>query len=432
MKRIGTLILSLFVSTLAIGQLSVDASDTVACEGTDIVLTAEGADVYSWSSVMSLDTNAGDSVNSSPPVGSFTVTVIGYDTVLNDTDTVMISIVINPNPNILIMSSAASDGDYICLGSSAELTAISDTSTLASVMWSPSADLDTNMGQVVMASPDTTKTFTAVVTNDYGCTASGTKIVKVGYDYPVFRVEVAPDEICPGDSATLTAIPSGIVNKVEWSPSSLTDASTGLLVKAGPTTSTTFTATATKFGCKLDTSFEVSVLTPPVMNYTQSSGGDPIKLDETDVITVACATCESYIWKFPSSTLETTSNVQVVSPNEPGDIDIKITGYDANECKSSVVATVVVDSAFAGTPFGLNSVNEDEVNVKTIGKTIMLQSAQPMDEAAVFNLLGEEVSKLRVKGATTAKIELQTQPEGMYIVVINASGKESISKVYLR
>lgn len=432
MKRIGTLFTSLFLSTIAFGQLNVDASDTVACEGTDIVLTASGADIYSWSSVMQLDTNAGDSVNASPAVGTFTIVVIGYDTVLNDTDTVSLSIVINPNPNLLITSSAAIDGDYICLGSSATLTAVSDTATLASVSWSPAADLDTNMGQVVTASPDTTKTFTAVVTNDYGCTTSGTKQVKVSNDYPVFRVEVAPDEICPGDSATLTAIPSGIVNRVEWSPANLTSESQGLLVLAGPTTSTTFTATATKFGCKVDTSFEVSVLAPPAMSYSQSSGGAPIKLDETDIITVACATCETYIWKFPSSSLQTSSNVQVVSPNEPGAIDIKITGMDANACKSSVVATVNVDSAFAGTPFGLSSLDEKGVRVSTLGNIITVQSDDAIQKIRVYNLLGEEVSNHRASGDLNARVELSDQPEGMYIVVVSAGTEEVVNKVYLR
>jgi hypothetical protein len=432
MKRIGYMILFLFIAAGSQAQLVVTASDTSACEGTEITIMASGADEYSWSSTVSLDTNAGNTVMTTPPVGSHTIMIIGFDTALNMADTEMISIVINPNPSLVIMSSAASDNNFICLGSSATLNAVSDTGTLASVFWSPSTGLDTNTGVMVMASPAEATTYTALVTNIYGCQVSASKIVQVGSSYPVFSVSVSPSEICPGDSATLLATGVGIVSSYVWSPSATLSASSGTEVMAGPAATTTYTVVGTKLGWKVDTSFTVTVLNPPSMNYTQSSNGSPIKLDETDVITVVCPSCESYVWKFPNSTLQTTSNVQTVSPNEPGAIAIKIIGSDAGGCRSNVTATVNVLDAFAGTPFSIGELDAKQVKVIQNAEVVKIQSGSIIEEVRIYNLLGEMVSKSNGLGSMQLEINTGNMTTGVYVLVTKTNTTEASEKIYVR
>ena len=429
MKRIVYIILFLSVVASGQAQLVVNVSDTIACAETNIVLTASGMDSYSWSSAVVLDTNAGDSVNTEPIVGTHTITVTGTDT--SGTDTLIVSIVINPNPTVVIQSSAVNDNDFVCLGNSATLTAISDTAVLASVMWSPSTALDTDSGVSVVSTPDSTIIYTATVYNDYGCSVSGTKSVKVGTSYPAFSVSADPVTICPGDSSELTATPTTVVSRFTWSPAATLSGSSGSLILAGPTTTTAYTVVGTRDGCSVDTTITLNVLVPPTLTYTQSSGGATIKLDETDIITAVCAECVSYVWKLPNSTLITTQNEQIISPNTAGANIIKIKGIDSNSCSASVNVTVNVDSSFAGTPFGLNELAKDEVKAIQKGETMVVSAGSTIRQVAIYNLLGEQVMNKAVANKSLEQISIDNLSTGVYVVLVKTDIKETALKLYL-
>lgn len=431
MKRIGYLFLFLFVATAGKAQLSVDVSDTVACEGTDIVMTASGMETYTWSSTMALDTTAGDSVNATPIVGTFGVTITGFNTTLNDTDTVIVSITINPNPTAVIVSSAADNSDFVCFGSSATLTAISDTALLASVSWSPATYLNATSGVNVVATPDSQITYTALVTNDFGCTAMGAKVVKVGYQDPVFSVGISPAVICPGDSSRFTATPTGIVSAFNWSPSTTLSDSSGSIVDAYPTVSTTYTMTAIRFGCEKDTSFTLEVLTPPVMSIAQSTTA-PIKLDQSVTVTVTCPDCVEYVWKLPSSTLQTTNNEQSISPNSPGVKTVKVIGIDSNTCKSSVSASITVEDGFIGTPFSINELSEDHMMIYHKNDQITVESGSPLHSIAMYNLLGENIRNVAGQGEMTKMIPTNELASGVYIINAVSAKSEKSQKVYVQ
>lgn len=431
MKRIGYLFLFLFVANAGQAQLSVSVSDTVACEGTDIIMTASGMETYSWSSTMALDTAAGDSVNASPIVGTFGVTVTGFSTTLNDTDTVIVSITINPNPTAVIVSSAANNNDFVCAGSNATLTAISDTALLASVSWSPSTYLNTTAGVTVIATPDSQITYTALVTNDYGCTATGTKVVKVGYQDPVFSVGMDPSVICPGGTSRFTATPTGTVSAFNWSPTATLSGSTGTIVDASPTVTTTYTVTAVRFGCEKDTSITLEVYTPPVMSIAQSTTA-PIKLDESVTVTVTCPECVEYIWKLPSSTLQSTNNVQTISPNTPGVKTVSVVGFDSNTCKSSVSTTITVEDGYIGTPFSINELADDHMLIYHKNEQIVVESGSPLQSIAVFNILGENIQNLSGLGEMTKSVPTSDLSSGVYIIRAASTKAEKSQKIYVQ
>lgn len=431
MKRIGYLFLFLIIAAAGKAQLTVNISDTVACTGTDITMTAAGMETYSWSSTMSIDTNAGDSVNGTPIAGTYGVTITAFSTALNDTDTVIVSIVINPNPTAVVQSTATGDNDYVCFGSSATLTAISDTALLASVDWTPSLYLNDSMGISVVATPDSQTTYTALVTNDFGCTASGAKVVKVGYQDPLFSMIVSPAIICPGDTSTFTATPTGIVSRFDWSPSTALSSPSGQIVQGWPTVSTTYTMTAVRFGCAADTTFTLEVHTPPTMSIMQSTTA-PIKLDESVTLTVTCLECVEYFWKLPSSSLTTTNNIQSVSPNTPGAKTIKVTGSDSNACKSSVSASITVEDEFIGTPFGINDLPKDELRITKQRGQIFIESGSPLRSISVYSILGQNIANYNGEGEVVKAIPTSELASGVYIVNVNAENAEISEKVYLQ
>lgn len=431
MKRIGYLFLFLIIASTAKAQLTVDVSDTVACEGIDINMIASGMETYSWSSTMAIDTNAGDSVTGTPIAGTYGVTVFGFSTALNDTDTVIISITINPNPTAVVQSTADANNDFVCIGNSAMLTAISDTALLASVSWSPSIYLNDSMGIEVIATPDSQTTYTALVTNDFGCTATGSKVVKVGYQDPVFSLSVSPAVICPGDTATFTATPTGIVSRFDWSPSTALSSPSGQIIQGWPTVTTTYTMTAVRFGCEADTSFTLDVFTPPVMSIMQSSTA-PIKLDESVTITVTCPECVEYFWKLPSSSLTTTQNVQSISPNTPGVKTIKVIGSDSNTCKSSVTTSITVEDGFIGTPFSINDLPKDELRVLQQRDQIVIESGSAIQQINLYSILGENIRSFSGEGQMIRTIPTTELASGVYILNVNAEGADISEKIYVQ
>ncbi len=428
MKRIGYLFLFLIIAAVGKAQLIVNVSDTVACADTDIMMTASGMETYAWSSTMALDTNAGTSVNATPIAGTYGVTIIGFSTTLNDTDTVIVSILIHPNPTAVVQSTASDDNDFVCFGSSATLTAISDTALLESVGWSPSIYLNTASGISVVAMPDSQTTYTALVTNAFGCAASGSKVVKVGYDNPVFSLGISPSVICPSDTATFIAIPTGIVSRFDWSPSAALSSSSGQIIQAWPASTTTYTMTAVRFGCEVDSSFTLDVFTPPTMSIMQSSVA-PIKLDEAVAITVICLDCIEYFWKLPSSSLTTTQNVQSISPNTPGVKTIKVIGSDSNMCKSSVSTTITVEDGFIGTPFSSIELEKDELKITQQRGQILVESGSAIRSISLYSILGENVASYHGEGKIIREIPTNELASGIYIMNISAEGAEISKKL---
>ncbi len=105
----STLVLTLTVQPLP--TVNIQASQLATCEGGSVVLTATGADSYLWS------TNEN---TTSITVNPSTTTIYSVTGTTNGcSDTAMITITVNPLPQITITSSTTS----ICPGSTATLTA---------------------------------------------------------------------------------------------------------------------------------------------------------------------------------------------------------------------------------------------------------------------------------------------------------------------
>lgn len=148
---------------------------------------------------------------------------------------------------------AASSNDTICSGMSVVLSA-SGASTYS---WSPSTGLSTTTGSSVTASPSTTITYSVTGTNSSGCKDTAYVTVTV-LSTPSLVVSPLMDTISPcSGGATFTA--SGAAT-YSWSPSTGLSSTSGNIVSAHPTYSTTYTVIGTAAsGCKDTTTAFVMV-----------------------------------------------------------------------------------------------------------------------------------------------------------------------------
>lgn len=275
------------------------------CSGSSAVLTANGANTYTWTG---LGTGA---VKTVFPSVSTTYTVNG---VASDgcSATATLLITVNTPPTISITPSATT----VCSGSPVTLTANGGQS----YVW-------TNNGAttaVVTVNPIGSTTYTVTGTSSNGCTKTSTVAITT-LSLPVISISPTVATICPGGSTTLTA--GGAVS-YQW---------TGLGSVAAqlvsPLTTTTYTVTGTASnGCTNTGTRTVNVNSTP--NIVVSPATAAICLGQS--ITLSATGASSYVWDGLGS-----GSSKTVTPTTT--TTYTITGTSSVGCTSSVTKTVTVN-----------------------------------------------------------------------------------------
>jgi hypothetical protein len=209
----------------AIQNLTVNPSPTVALSGNTLicgtgtnVLTASGANSYSWS------TGAVTTSISASPTITTNYTVVGTSSVTGCANTTTTSITVSSNPTIGVNSGS------ICSGSSFTIVPTG-------------ASTYSFQGGNAVVSPTASANYTVIGTNTAGCISGTFAVSNITVNaLPAISVN-STGSICAGQSATLTA--SG-ANTYSWN----TGASTSSVV-VSPTTTTVYTAmgTSSATGC---------------------------------------------------------------------------------------------------------------------------------------------------------------------------------------
>jgi hypothetical protein len=194
----------------AVANVTVNTLPTISvitptiCSGNSTVISATGANSYTWSA------NAGSvttSTASVTPPGNTTYTVTGINA-NNCTNTAVGTVSVSASVTVSV------NNPIICAGSSATLTASGATT----YSW--------NSGQTaatITVSPLSTTVYTVTGTQN-GCTGVQTSTVTVVTN-PF--VNVPPATICTGSSATLTASGSSTYT---WTPATGLSSTTGSVV----------------------------------------------------------------------------------------------------------------------------------------------------------------------------------------------------------
>lgn len=222
-------------ATVAITQpgpvsLTATASSPTVCNGSSIILTATGANTYTWT------TGVGNGVPF-VPLTNATATVTGTNAATGCTATTAVSYTVIPVPTI------TPAGTAICSGSTATLTA----NGASSYNWNTGATTIS-----ISVSPVTSTNYTVTGTSAAGCTNSAVFNVTVN---PTPTLSVNSPTICLGNSATLTA---GGAPNYSWS----TGATTSTIL-VSPVSGTTYTLTGSTAFCSSSVTATVSVGPPP-------------------------------------------------------------------------------------------------------------------------------------------------------------------------
>ena len=348
--------------------ISVNGNSAI-CVGDSIILTASGADSYTWS-----NGNTGSSIVLSPD-SSMTVSVQGFSNGCSS-NTITETIMVHPNPNIIVGGDA-----QVCLGDSATLFVSGADSyvwstgeTSNSITFVPVSTTTVTVQGFSNGCPSTVLTYTVNVNtstqvsisgNTELCLGDSTTLVASGASSYLWStgetshsITIAPNStssisvqgftngcgsdmvsetitvhpnpvisvsgnttICSGDSITLIA--SG-ADSYQWS-----NGATGNTITLNSDSSMTITVQGFTNGCGSNTISESIIVNPnPVISVSGNTTVCP-----GDSVTLTATGADSYVWSNGS-----TGNTITLTPIASGSISVQ--GF-SNGCPSNSVNQVI-------------------------------------------------------------------------------------------
>jgi gliding motility-associated-like protein len=268
--------------------------DTVVCVNTVANLKASGAASFAWDNHPSLScTNCPSPVAS--PVGTTTYYVTGFDAIgCPNRDSVTVTV--QPLPTVTVIPAS---GTSICENTSTPIKATGG----AQYLWSPSTGISCSTCGTTTAAPVISTVYTITVTDQFGCSNTGTVNITVTPALPLSISALPGTTVCEGDTAQLNV--SGGTGYT-WAPAGSLSNAYVANPMAFPKLNTTYTVTATDAnGCPTIDSITINVNILQPGNFCPDAGicfGDSYQL---------CANgFTSYQWS-PAATL---SNPNIANP----------------------------------------------------------------------------------------------------------------------
>ena len=294
------------------------------CEGEYARLTASGASTYTWQNNPTLSSTVGASVTANPTTND-NYMVIGVDQ-SGCKDTAYAKITVFPAINVSVTPGRTTQcqGIPVNLKSSGALT----------YAWTPQGSLNTAVGDSVIATPNNTTTYKVVGTDANGCKDSARSTVHINAK-PIISVNRDTTNLCIGESDTLIAQGAFLY---EWSPAIGLSSSTGRLVIASPTTTSTYTVIGTSQvgGCKDTTTAYVAVHSYPTITLTPTA----VKICPNDSTTLTAGGADSYLW-YPSLGLSDTT-IAIVKAGPDSTQTYRVIGSNTYGCTDTLNTTVTV------------------------------------------------------------------------------------------
>lgn len=308
------------VSVVPMPTVAVTPVTASICAGSSVSLVATGATSYTWNPGTGLNNPNLPTVIASPTITT-TYTVRGANGACTHTAIATVSVTAMP---VLTVSPQT---PTICAGTSATLTAGGATT----YTWSPATGLNTTNGNVVVASPVSTTAYT-LTGGISSCTSSIGATVTINA-VPSVTMNPVVSNICPGESATLTATGA---NSYSWISASTLSSPTGSVVVATPTITTNYTVTGTIGICTNTALATVNVISSPTIAVSPQTS--TICAGSSVMLTVNGST--TYTWS-PGTGLSTTTGSVVMSSPPVGTTVYTITG-GVSTCTAVTQATVTV------------------------------------------------------------------------------------------
>jgi len=298
-----------------------NTASTICSGGTGTNITASGATTYSWLPVAGLSSTTAATVTANPTLTT-TYTVTGTTNTCSGTANSVITV--TPTPTVTVTPPTST----ICPGGNVILTASGATT----YTWAPATGLSATIGNIVTASPTVTTTYTVTGTSGT-CSSSTTITVKVDH-IATINITPASSVLCSGNGVLLTA--SGSSNYT-WSPATGLSATTGAIVTASPTITTTYTV-SNGSPCPASTdSVTVTINPTPTITVTPSSSS----LCSGKSVPLAASGATNFTWTPATGLTSTTGANDTASPN--ASTTYTVTG-STGSCSSSRAVAITVNA----------------------------------------------------------------------------------------
>lgn len=310
--------------------------DQTICNGSGVAIggspTGPVGATYQWSPATGLS-----SATASNPIASPTITTQYTVTVTSGvgcTSTDVVNVTVNQNPIV-----DAGPDQTICNGFSATIGGSPTGAAGVTFAWTPSATLSSATASNPVANPTVTTTYTVVITDANGCTASDQMDVIVNQSP---SVDAGPDlAVCNGGSLTIGGSPTGPTGSTySWTPTASLNDPTLSNPIATPTATTTYTVLVTDAnGCTNTDDVIVSINALP----TADAGRDTaICLGETTTIggNPTGPAGSTFAWSPTTGLSSSTASNPVANPIVTTTYTVTIT--DGNGCTATddVVVTI--------------------------------------------------------------------------------------------
>ena len=314
-----------FININVVSSINISSNNPnpQVCYGENVSITLNGATNYTWFPPSYLNTTTGSSVIITP-LDTITYTITAENS-SGCTDEIDFFVDVLPAPNILVNATSLS----VCEGNSVPIIA----SGANSFTWSPSSDLNTNIGNVVNATPLQSTQYKVVGVNSFNCIDSSYITISVN-PLPNLNI-IGSNTICEGDTASL--IVNGASSYI-WSPANGLNTTNGSLVLATPSMSQSYIVTGTDVNsCVSSVSHSITVLSNPSIFISASN--DTICKGDISLLTAGGAT--SYTWQAHPSLSTNTGTTTSVNPIN--NTIYSVTGKAANNCSSIAFKEIIVN-----------------------------------------------------------------------------------------
>ncbi len=307
--------------------ISLSATDNSICSvGNGTSITASGnATSYSWSSGL----GSAATVSVSPT--STTTYNVTASSGANCSATATITITVTETPNITVSSA----NNSICSGAS---TTVSVTGNASGYTWSNGL----GSRQSFTVNPSNTSEYDVTASNG-NCSATGAVTVNVTQT-PVISVNPVSTSICTGGAGTSLTI-TGTAASYNWS----NGLGTSQTVTANPTSTTTYTVTASNGNCSATSSATVNVSNLPTASI---SPGNASVCPGNSIPISAYPNGTAYTWSGPGNY---TGSQQSANISATGLYSVTIT--NPGGCAGSATASIEVSPGVSPTVNAGNNVS---------------------------------------------------------------------------
>ncbi|MDQ3112418.1 MAG: T9SS type A sorting domain-containing protein [Bacteroidota bacterium] len=379
--------------------LVISGNDSICAGDTTQLIASSNATTFSWLPITGLD-NPSVAVVDANPTSAVTYTVtVTHSNGCSTSASVGVTVIALPNAQ-------AGTDQSICMGNSVQI----GTGPAFNCNWSPSTGLNSSTDCQPIASPSTSETYVLRITDAFGCVDTDTVQITVNSLPSV--AACCSQIICPNDTVILTATSSA--SNISWSPSAELSSSSGNMVNAFPSSTTTLVITATDSNGCASTDFIVLTVYP----------APPIPVISQSGIDLMSSQASGIQWYLNGNIINGATS-QYYTPVQNGNYTVIHT--DSNGCSSTspiyYFGTVNIDQNNAEVPTCFYNADQNKFNFTGITPgTYQLQ---------IYNQLGQIIVTDQIILSQNYFDYSFAQSTGVYLINLNSTSNLIVMKAII-